>query len=63
MITEERKKQIIQEMRRVDRILKRLKGQPPLPGEQEATDEELKDFLAGIVETTPAKPKGASARK
>ena len=46
MITEQRKQEIRQEMRRVDRILKRLKGQPPLPGEQEATDAEVKDFIA-----------------
>lgn len=58
LLTEEQKKEALQHLARQDRIMRRLKGKPPLPGEQEATDAEVADFLAGIVETTPAKPKG-----
>ncbi|MGD0596792.1 MAG: hypothetical protein ABSA64_04625 [Sedimentisphaerales bacterium] len=54
MLTEEQKQKVREHLKRHDRIMRRLKGKPPLPGEQEATDEEVNDFLSGIVEENPS---------
>jgi hypothetical protein len=53
MLTEQQKQKVRQQLAKQDRIMRRLKDKPPLPGEQEATDEEVKDFLSGIVEENP----------
>jgi len=54
MLTEQEKQEVLQHLARVNRIMRRLKGKPPLPGEQEASDAEVKDFLAGLEEENPS---------